>query len=232
MLSRQMKAAFYAVAGPLMTLNGHFYRAFRSGSALKGDVVKLHLGPGQRNYMPGWVNIDANLFTGKCDVWADLRNPPPFPDNSVDAVYSHHMIEHLPDQWGHLRDVFRVLKPSGVYRVGGPSGDNAIAKFMEQDHSWFSDFPDKYDSIGGRFNNFVFCRNEHLTLLTESFLREIAVRAGFTEITLHQPIETTGYPELFADCQKMEHESTPEAPHTLLLEMKKPYKGRLAKRAL
>ena len=68
MLSRQMKAAFYAVAGPLMTLNGHFYRAFRSGSALKGDVVKLHLGPGQRNYMPGWVNIDANLFTGKCDV--------------------------------------------------------------------------------------------------------------------------------------------------------------------
>ena len=110
------------------------------------------------------------------------------------------MIEHLPEQEAHLRDVFRMLKPGGIYRVGGPNGDNAIRKFLEEDHSWFFDWPDKYNSIGGRFNNYAFYRNEHLTLLTESYLRKIGTRAGFTEITLHQPIETTGHPDLFGDC--------------------------------
>lgn len=222
MLSRQIKALYYNVAGPVMRLNGVFYRHFRAKSVLKHSLVRLHLGPGQGNYMPGWVNIDANTFTGKCDVWADLRNPLPFPDNSVDAVYSHHMIEHLPDQEAHLRDVFRVLKRGGIYRVGGPNGDSAIAKFIDNDHSWFYDWPDNYDSIGGRFNNFVFCRNEHLTLLTESYLREIGLRAGFIDITSHQPMQTTSARALFDDCLKMEHESRPDAPHTLLLEMKKP----------
>ena len=68
MLSRQMKNTLYAVAGPLMTLNGRFYRSFRSGKVLRQDVVRLHLGPGQEKYIEGWVNIDANTFTGKCDV--------------------------------------------------------------------------------------------------------------------------------------------------------------------
>ena len=59
-------------------------------------------------------------------MWADLNNKLPFHDNSVDAFYSHHMIEHLPDIQFHLREVYRCLKPEGVYRVGGPNGDSAI----------------------------------------------------------------------------------------------------------
>ena len=221
MLSRTTKQIYYKIAAPLMLLNGWLYKRFRSARAIKNAPVRLHLGPGPKTYLQGWINIDANMFTAKCDIWLDLRNPLPFPEGSVDVVYSHHMIEHLPDIEGHLRDVFRVLKPGGCYRVGGPNGDVAITKFIENDYEWFNDWPDKYDSIGGRFVNFIFCRNEHLTILTQSFLTELATRAGFEGVEKHLPITGTDYPQLFAECMGKEHERTPETPHTLIVEMHK-----------
>ena len=53
------------------------------------------------------------------------------------------VIEHLPDLPGHFAEMFRALKPGGVFRIGGPNGDSAIRKFVEGDSAWFSDFPDK-----------------------------------------------------------------------------------------
>lgn len=222
MLSRRAKATFYAVAGPLMTVNGTVYRQFRApkGGAA-GKPLRVHLGPGQERYLPGWVNVDANMFTGKCDIWADLRNPLPFRDGTVDAVYSHHVIEHLPDLEHHFREVHRVLKPGGMYRVGGPNGDAAVRMFLAGRKDWFYDQPDKYASIGGRFVNFVFCRNEHLTMLTESLLRELAERTGFATAANGVPTKETQRPELFADAVESEHETDFENPHTLILELTK-----------
>lgn len=122
MLSRQARANFYRLASPLMWLNERLYRAFR---APKQGSTRVHLGPGQQKYLKGWINVDANMFTGRCDLWADLRRPLPFRDSSIDAMYSHHVIEHLPDLLGHFRDVRRCLRPGGVYRFGGPNGDSA-----------------------------------------------------------------------------------------------------------
>lgn len=219
MLSRKAKAAFYAATGPLMALNGWIYRNFR---APRTAGCRVHLGPGQRNYIPGWLNIDANMFTGRCDVWADLRNPLPLRSGTAAAVYSHHVIEHLPDLAQHLREVFRCLVPGGVYRVAGPNGDTAIRKFVEGDRAWFDDFPDRRASLGGRFENFIFCRQEHLTILTFSWLEELLNSAGFVDIRLHLPVRETGYPALFSDCHAFESESDFEAPHTLVVEAVKP----------
>ena len=110
MMARRTKHMFYLFAGPLMRANGLIYRAMLSPRP--GDeVVRVQLGPGQKNYLPGWINVDANTFTCKCDVWADLRNPLPFRDGTVDAFYSHHVIEHLPDLASHFAELFRCLKP-------------------------------------------------------------------------------------------------------------------------
>lgn len=212
MLSRKVKATFYATTGPLMKLNGAMYRLFRAGKS----GLCVHLGPGQKNYINGWINVDANMFTAKCDVWADLRNKLPFKDNSVKAVYSHHMVEHLPNLHFHFQEIFRCLEPGGVYRVGGPNGDEAIKKFVEKDIDWFGDFPDSRLSIGGRFENFIFCRQEHLTILTESYLREIMDNVGFKDVKKCMP--ATEGNKLFQECLNYEHEKTPDAPHTLLLE--------------
>ncbi len=222
MLSRKAKAVFYYAAGPLMQINGLIYRHFR---APKKGELKVHLGPGQKNYLDGWVNVDANTFTGKCDVWADLRNPLPFRNETVDAMYSHHVIEHLPNIEHHFKEAHRCLKPGGVYRVGGPNGDSAIAKFVENDKQWFGDFPDKRDSIGGRFENFVFCRQEHLTILTYSYLEEVMGKAGFINLQQCKCVKETNHPEFFQECLSKESESDFDVPHTLIVEGAKPAKG-------
>jgi predicted SAM-dependent methyltransferase len=219
MLARSVKAAFYGVMGPAMAVNAMLYRALR---APRQGFVRVHLGPGQRHYLSGWINVDANMFTGRCDLWADLRQPLPFFSNSVDCFYSHHVVEHLPDLAAHLRDVFRCLKSGGAYRFGGPHGDNAIRMFQERNASWFSDFPDKRASIGGRLENFIFCRGEHLTLLTESYMRELLQGAGFEAVQPYMPTVDTGHDDLFADCLAHETEHDLACPHTLIIEARKP----------
>lgn len=223
MLTRQAKALFYRIAGPLMRLNGALYKTFRAPSAEASRVVRVQLGPGQQHYLDGWINVDANMFTARCDVWSDISLHLPFRDASVDAIYSHHVIEHLPDLLSHFAEMHRVLKPGGVIRVGGPNGDAAMREYIAGNTEWFSDFPDSRTSIGGRFENFVFCRQEHLTILTPSFLKEIAISVGLAEVRVVSPIIETGSPGIF-DNQVMSHEweSTPESPHTLLIEAQKP----------
>jgi predicted SAM-dependent methyltransferase len=219
MLSRRAKSTFYAAAGPFMALNAVFYRHFR---APRGGRLRAHLGPGQRNYIDGWINIDANMFTGKCDVWADLRNPLPFHDATLDAVYSHHVVEHLPDLEAHFRDVFRCLKAGGLYRIAGPHGDSAIRKFMENDRNWFVDFPNRRESIGGRFENFIFCAREHLTILTYSYLEEVMSQVGFAQLRSCLPVRESGAPDVFRECLAKEAESDFDVPHTLVIEAIKP----------
>ncbi len=223
MMSRSAKAAYYVFAGPFMRANGVLFRYFR---APRVGVTRIHLGPGQNKYIPGWINVDANMFTGKCDLWADLRNPLPFENGTVDAIYSHHMVEHLPDLAFHFQDTFRCLKPGGTYRVGGPNGDSAINKFVQGDKDWFSDWPVKRKSVGGRLENFIFCKGEHLSLLTFSFLDELMSDAGFVNIRRCLPAKETFSRQIFGECLAQEEESDFDAPHTLILEADKPMNSR------
>jgi predicted SAM-dependent methyltransferase len=219
MLRRSEKERFYRIAGPLMWLNGRFYRLLR---APRDGITRVQLGPGQKNYLNGWINVDANIFTARCDVWADFRHTLPFRSCSIACFYSHHVVEHLPNLLHHFQEVFRCLQAGGVYRVGGPNGDAAITAFVQNDLAWFSGFPDNRQSVGGRFENFVFCRQEHLTILTESYLREILEAVGFKAVRRCLPKIETSHPELFAACLEKEYESNFELPHTLILEAQKP----------
>jgi hypothetical protein len=134
-------------------------------------------------------------------------------------------IEHLPDQTlpFHFAEMFRCLRNGGVIRVGEPNADSAIRKFQENDAAWFSDFPDKRRSIGGKFANFILCRGEHLTILTSSYMTEIASDAGFQDIKFCKPVTQTNFPAVFDQrVISKESESTPEVPHTLLMEARRP----------
>ncbi len=186
---------------------------------------RVQLGPGQEHYLPGWVNVDANCFSAKIDVWADISGTLPFRSGSVSAFYSHHVIEHLADAAlpHHFAELFRCLGEGGVIRVGGPNAEVAFSQYLAGNGVWFSDFPDKRSSVGGRLANFILCRGEHLTILTSSYLKELAEAAGFREITFRKPQTETGYPAVFDEQVLLnESESTPDLPHTLLMEAVKP----------
>lgn len=48
------------------------------------------------------------------DVKCDLNERLPFDDNSVDAVFSQHCVEHLRDKDRVFSEIHRVLKPGGI----------------------------------------------------------------------------------------------------------------------
>ncbi len=218
MLSYTVKRMYLFAASPLMYVNGLIYRAFRQPRI----PIKVHLGPGQANYINGWVNVDANMFTAKTDLWVNFMHGLPFRNNSVASVYSHNVIEHIRDDLlqVHVNEIFRVLIPGGSVRIGGPNVDGAIRKYLQGDTKWFPDFPRKRNSIGGMLSNFIFCANEHLTILTPSYLEELFATAGFRDFKVCLPAKESQY--FGREVLDKEGEWDFEIPHTLIVEARKP----------
>jgi SAM-dependent methyltransferase len=192
-------------------------------------VVKVHLGPGTCKYLEGWLNVDANFVSARIGARANILHGLPFRDNTVDVFSSHHVIEHLPDHalGAHFREMYRCLKPGGVIRVGGPNGDSAARKLIEGDVSWFSIYPDEHQSVGGRFANFILCRGVHLTVPTESYLREVVTAAGFVDFRGSRPGCETGFPQwIDPTVLAKDDQDFDDLPHTLLVEACKPSGGR------
>lgn len=70
---------------------------------------------------PAWCNLDLRAAVPGVREH-DLRRGLPFDDDSCDAVYHSHVLEHLgrPDARAMLAECKRVLKPGGVLRVVVP----------------------------------------------------------------------------------------------------------------
>jgi predicted SAM-dependent methyltransferase len=95
------------------------------------------------------------------------------------------MFEHFyPDELKRLlQECARVLKDGGGARLIVPSLENAIAAYAQQRSEWFYDsFPRHFDSLGGRFSNFVFCDGQHRTAFDFSYMNEVLREAGFREV--------------------------------------------------
>ena len=94
----------------------------------------LNLGCGQRVH-PGWVNID--LVARQPGVFAcDLINGIPVETESADAVYHAAVLEHFrrPEAAKFLQEIYRVLKPGGIIRVGVPNLEEICQTYLDKLH--------------------------------------------------------------------------------------------------
>ena len=106
--------------------------------------MKLHLGCGS-NAMPGWENLDLEPVAGAIQWKAPML---PYPDDSVDFIYSEHFIEHIEYEECKIlfKDAHRVLKTGGVMRVSTPF----IRTIFED---WNDDNMEKYSRGGINFES-------------------------------------------------------------------------------
>jgi len=97
--------------------------------------IRLHLGCGDQ-HMDGFINIDLR-DCGQDMVW-DLTKGIPFPDNSVEEVYSCHFIEHLTDDESIdlFREIYRVLKPKGRTHHRCPHQTHPTAYYWGHKSFW------------------------------------------------------------------------------------------------
>jgi SAM-dependent methyltransferase len=198
------------------TIPNYLLRRYVMSARPSNGTCNLHLGCGTK-YLPGFLNIDGNLFN-KIDVWLDVRNGLPFQSDSVDSIYSTHMFEHFyPDELNQLlRECVRVLKTGGGIRLIVPSLESAIAAYAQQRSEWFYDsFPRHFDSLGGRFSNFVFCDGQHRTAFDFSYFNELLRQAGFHEVEK----SAEGQSRLYGvDVPPYEPGDSKDLPHSLYVE--------------
>jgi predicted SAM-dependent methyltransferase len=92
----------------------------------------LNLGCGSR-YHPAWINIDI-VPQAPGIIQYDLTRGIPLPDTSCDVVYHAAVLEHMRrgDALPFLRECYRVLKPSGIIRVGVPDLEKLCRLYLEK----------------------------------------------------------------------------------------------------
>lgn len=89
-------------------------------------MTKLNLGSGTSRYQD-FISVDLHT---DADVKHDLTSPLPYEDESVDEIYSSHVIEHFTrTEWERMKkDWARVIKPGGTIEIRCPD----ILKLAEQ----------------------------------------------------------------------------------------------------
>lgn len=86
--------------------------------------MRLNLGACDRRF-DGFLSVD---IVPPADIVADLTQPWPWPDSSVEEILAYDVIEHLPDKRLTMNEMWRVLKPGGIARIQVPDcseGDGA-----------------------------------------------------------------------------------------------------------
>lgn len=133
---------------------------YSEAEGLPSRPMRLHLGC-ELNTPPGWINLDGSwgAWLGKHRLlrallklsrffprhllekkWLsdivvhDLRKPLPFDTNSLLAIYSCHVLEHLylTEAASLLKECYRTLKPGAVIRIVVPDLEACISKYLEE----------------------------------------------------------------------------------------------------
>jgi predicted SAM-dependent methyltransferase len=164
--------------------------------------LNLACGPNRKE---GWINVD--LADG-ADLQLDLREKLPFPDDSVEVIYSEHFFEHLnypgfadsnafaglelsgyqSEVLFFLRESYRVLVPGGLFSVGVPDAEPALIAYANRDEQAFEVarrmhwHPDWCDTLMHQVNYLFRQGHEHKYAYDGETLGLILERAGFVQV--------------------------------------------------
>jgi hypothetical protein len=109
------------------------YLSFKRRIRKTGNKIDLGCG---RKCQPGYVGIDAQDF-GQDILW-DARTGLPFPDNSIDKIFSSHFIEHLTyAEFGVLaNELKRVCRADCIIELRCPHATTEEAHYHNHFSFW------------------------------------------------------------------------------------------------
>jgi predicted SAM-dependent methyltransferase len=115
-----------------------------------------------------WLTADV---TPRADVFMNVTQPLPLPDETVDVVYSEEVIEHISQTAGRqmLAECLRVLKPGGTLRLTTPSLDYFARQALSK--------PEAVRQI----NDIFYCHG-HQCIYTEESMGQLLNETGFINL--------------------------------------------------
>ncbi len=151
--------------------------------------VFLEIGAGNKKGSNGWTTLDHGDGANIC--W-DLRNGIPFPDESIDKIYTSHTFEHIPFPALELliQDCCRSLKPQGSLYVCVPNARLYInayingASFIKDKTICFQPGLCNTDSSIDQVNYTAYMGGEHCYMFDEENLVKILQQNGFNQVKL------------------------------------------------
>ena len=140
---------------------------------------KLHIGGWVR--VEGWEVLDANPGPA-VDHVGNATDLSRFPDNTFDAIYSSHVVEHF-DYKDELRATLigwnRVLAPGGTMYISVPDLDVLASLFLLKDQL---SLDERFHVMRMIFGGHVDQYDYHYVGLNEGFLTYFLQNSGYQNI--------------------------------------------------
>ena len=139
----------------------------------KGKLIEVGSGLGYLlNFFKqdGWNVVGLEPNVGMCryaeskfgiEIIPTILEKAELEDRSADAVLMMHVIEHVSDPYSTLKEVYRILKPGGIFVMETPRYDTLMFKLL------------------GKRERSLSC-DGHIYFFTTSTLEKLATKAGFT----------------------------------------------------
>jgi len=155
-----------------------------------GQPVSLELGAGNKKGTGGWTTLD--LVPG-CDIYCDLAKGIPFPDRSIQNMYSSHFFEHLTFKESQilLDECMRVMRPGGKFSVCVPNARLYVKAYLEDqvldDKTFFGYKPGYNHTSKIDYINYVaYLDGHHKYMFDEENLITILGKKGFKNARIRQ----------------------------------------------
>ena len=189
--------------------------------------VKINIGCGQTP-VEGWLNFDnspsirlakSSLLSGLLssmrlisaqqakfvkfardrDIqWADATRKIPQPDNTVEVVYSSHMLEHLPRERvdSFLSEVKRVLRPGGTLRLAVPDLRFHVNNYLssadaDEFISAIQLSKQRPPGFTGKIRYLLFGERHHQWMYDGPSLSKLLASKGFEDVQILEAGQTT-----------------------------------------
>lgn len=177
----------------------------------KDCPLLIEVGAGDKKGKNGWITLDMKP---NCDLFWDLRQGIPFPDESVSMIYSSHFFEHLSFQEGQsfLEECKRVLMNGGKFSICVPNARlylEAYVKGVALDPNQFFGYKPAYNHTTAidYVNYTAYMDGQHKYMFDEENLLHILKAKGFKNAHLRcfdpdLDLQARDFESIYAEAQK------------------------------
>ncbi len=173
--------------------------------------LSIEVGAGAKGGRGEWITID---MTSSCDIYWDLRKGIPFPNDSINRIYSSHFFEHLTfkEIQQFLDECKRVLVPGGKFLICVPNARiyiEAYAKGGSLNADTFLAYKPAYNHTTriDYVNYTAYMDGQHKYMFDEENLAFILHSKGFRNIRWRQfdpslDLQERDFESIYAEAEK------------------------------
>ena len=181
-------------------LHNSQFKATQIVDARQNRKINLEIGAGNKKGKNDWITLDLNT---ECDLYWDLLLPLPFPDNSIDMIYSSHVLEHFyyRDLIKLLENCHQVLKENGKISICVPDASTYVKAYLNPKEFDFDNFFQykpafNFHSEIDYINYIAYMDGHHRHMFDSKNLIAILEKMGFKNARLRELDLSLDKPEL------------------------------------